>query len=357
MEPEPPHAIDRNAGVREMAPQMLGHHRTDLVRDLPPVLAEEQLVGRARRLFAAIQEPGIVADVVREPGHEPRPEDLPRLSVPRVVRRILALEQDGGTCVAEDEMELPELEVGMPGGQLRIQHEGAARMTAAQRVDDVLDRERRRGAGDVHVVGEAPGPERGLDLDRDRRIRTLQVRAADDDRVDVGSAPAGPGEGLAGGSDADLGLERELLLAALSQAGPQPRRVEDPLLVDHVAVTHAGGAHDELRGGHVAGGELAAGDLVGVLVVPAQRRRRQRGHELVVGHAVGRREESGRGEDDAGQRGSFTTAAGRGGAAAGDHAPGHGRGRRRIRRGAASGPHDRRARPRRARGAAAGRPR
>ena len=109
-----------------------------------------------------------------------------------------------------------------------------------------LQRERRGGARDEHVEAEAVDAERVLNLDRDRRIRTLRVRARDDHHVDVGGRFVGGGQRAAGGVQRHLRLVRELVFAAARNPRPHAFDVEDPVFDVGEATLDARSFFDEL---------------------------------------------------------------------------------------------------------------
>jgi hypothetical protein len=162
----------------------------------------------------------------------------------------------------------------------------------------VLDAEGGRRARHVHVVAVARDTERALHLDGDGRVGALHVAARDHDHVDVGRRAPGPLVRLAGGGHGHLGLQRDLLVAALGDARDHARRVEDAVLLHHIARLDAGDFFDELGARRLQRGALPRGDRVGVLGVEAGGVRVEAVDELFVRNRKRRRVQAGSADDD-----------------------------------------------------------
>jgi hypothetical protein len=127
--------VDRQA--RELVGDELRDDRHDLLEDLPAVLHEEQLARIAGLGLATIQETEVVADIVREAGHQPRAEHFEGMRARRL--SCPALDEQRGRGIAEDEMAVAVAKVQVPG--LQYQHGGGA---AAADPDGRLQRTSRR---------------------------------------------------------------------------------------------------------------------------------------------------------------------------------------------------------------------
>ena len=172
----------------------------------------------------------------------------------------------------------------------------------AEGIDAGLDRERRRRTGHVHVVAPTGGAQRVLDLDRNRRIGPLEVRAADDHRIDVGTGdrPACASASWIAGIDISAWIPSWSSRPRL-EPGTHPGGVEDTRLLHHVSRPDARGLHDELLVGQRPLGEFTGRDLLGVLGVPLQRRLGERCRQLGIADGVGWGEQAGPGDRDGGQ--------------------------------------------------------
>ena len=74
----------------------------------------------------------------------------------------------------------------MAGDDLGRRHQDALVRAGAHQIDGDVQGGRRRRAAEPHVEGRAPGAQRLLHLDGDRRIGPLVMRGRADDQVDVG---------------------------------------------------------------------------------------------------------------------------------------------------------------------------
>ncbi|MFM2071001.1 MAG: hypothetical protein RLZZ623_1264 [Actinomycetota bacterium] len=191
-----------------------------------------------------------------------------------------------------------EREVGVAGRDLGVHDHHAVGGTVLQRVHAGLHGERGGRACHVHVVAPATGSERILDLHGHRRVGPLDVRAADNDAIDLVGAPAGLCQGLVDGGQGHLGLQPELVLRAQRQVRAETVRVEHTALLHHEATLDPRGLLDELGVGQRARDQFAVLDLAGVLLVPAVHRDGQRGSELRIADGVRRREQPRPRDDD-----------------------------------------------------------
>ena len=243
VQPEATHAGCGQAKRRELAGDMVGGQRADLLEYLAPLLAE-QLVAIVRiAVLAAPEETGVVADVVRETGRQLAAEDFPGH---RRLRRVGAFDHQRGTHVAENEVAVAVLPGEMGRADFRVDHQRGARRAGPHRIDRLFEREGRRGTGDVHVESVAAGAESALDLDRHRRVRALHVGGGADHHVDVGGGAPGRGERLGGRGHRHLGHQRKRVVRARGDARAHARRVEDTSLVHDVTLLDARGLFDEL---------------------------------------------------------------------------------------------------------------
>ncbi len=109
VEPEPTHRGGVEIEAAEVVVDVGDDEGTDLFEDLVAVLTEDQLVGVALAVLRQVEETAVVADVVGELRRERRPEDLPAGA--RGDRLVGPLEHERGAGVAEDEVEVAQLEV------------------------------------------------------------------------------------------------------------------------------------------------------------------------------------------------------------------------------------------------------
>ena len=275
MQPEPADIGSIDPDRIEMAGDVLHDERAHLLEHRLTVLAEHDLVRIALAVLGLVEEAEIVADVVRELRGELGAEHIPPAVIAAPVGHCVvgAFEHQGRARITEDEVEVAQLEVVVARRDLGVDDHDAARRAVAQGVDRVLDRERRRRAGHVHVERPAAGTELVLDLDRHGRVRALQVGAPDDHGVDVARPTTGLRERLEDRRHRHLGLNAQLVLAAQRQDRSHPVRVEHARLLHHVARPDARRLLDERLVGQVTCGHGPRGDLVGVVGVPLLDRR------------------------------------------------------------------------------------
>src|SRR6056297_1194715 len=172
---------DDGAGGRRVG-ELVQHHRRLVLPRVAAVLAEQFAAVEEVGFGTAIDEAEVVAYVVRVEGGELRPQHLPALLRTALVG---ALQHHGRADVAEDEVRIPAAPVDVGRGDLRVHHEDPPGGAAGDRIHGILQAERGRRAGHVHVVGIAARADGMLHLDRQRGIGPLQVGAGQDDRVDV----------------------------------------------------------------------------------------------------------------------------------------------------------------------------
>ncbi len=188
-------------------------------------------------------------------------------------------------------------EVEVPRAYLRVDHQHRIRRSRRDVIYGRLDPKGCRRTRNIHVEREAADPERGLDFDGDCRISALHIgrRAQDSANPFARFAPAL--ERLFGGFHANLRQNGDLLVRALRNSRPHQRWIEDARLLDHVARLDTRRLLDELDGRREKRLQASLGDGLGIFGVEPLHISVEGGHQLGVRDAVGRRIESGRGND------------------------------------------------------------
>ena len=165
VKPETSDLGDRNTEIVEMLADMIGHHGADLSEYAAAVLSEEEFEGIPFAILAGIQIAGVISNIIRKFRREAGSQHLPPFACLVPIDTLIALQNDGRAGIAEDEVKLPESEIGVTGSDFGIQDEDTSRTPRTKRVDGILDCKGRRGTSDVHVVGVTASAEGVLYLD------------------------------------------------------------------------------------------------------------------------------------------------------------------------------------------------
>ena len=218
------------------------------------------------------------------------------------------LEDHRPGAVAEEHAGGAVLEVEDAREGLGADHHHPAGEAGAEEGVGLGEGEDEAGADRLDVEGEAARhADRGLHLDRGRGKGLVGGRRRQDDRVDVGAAQAGVGEGGAGGGDGEvrgrLALGGEVAaLDAGARPDPFVGGVEGPgelgVLDDALGQVVAAAERDGAEHAHVvspcwasagcSGGADAGGELAGEAVVgEGEGEADGGGHRGGVGRAVG----------------------------------------------------------------------
>ena len=248
-----------------MRRQQLRHHRHHFLEDLTSFLPEQQFIPAPWRNFGGRQKTELVANIVRELRLQARPQNLEHDLAVRFLQRF---DHDRGGSVAEDEVTVTIAKVQMTAADFGRDHQHAPCTALAYRIHRRLDAEGGRGAGHVHVVAEAPGPEGGLQFHGDRRISALHVRTSHDHGIDLVSTAAGALQRLLGSGRTHFAHQRGLSLATRTNRRAHAIDVEHTVAIDHVSAVNTRGLDDELAAGRRQSGNRAGLDLgrVGLVV-------------------------------------------------------------------------------------------
>ncbi len=179
-------------------------------------------------------------------------------------------------------MEVTKLEIVVAGRDFGIDHDNTVRRAIAKGVDCGLHRERRRRAGNIHVIAPTFGTESILNLDCDRRVGTLQVGTPDDDCIDISVDASSLSQSVADGGQRHLGLDTKLVFGARFKPRPHPVRIKHASFFHHIPRFDTRCLHDELLVGHRPLHQGSRGNLISVLSVPLLDGCSQRGAQLRV---------------------------------------------------------------------------
>ncbi len=218
------------------------HHRHDFLENFAAFL-NEQLVRRVDAFWrGAVQEPEIVADIVRELGLQFGAKNLP------MADRCNALFLDKDSCghVAKDEMAVAIREIQVAGTDFRIHHQHGFRATGPDEVSCGLNAECGRRARHIHVKGKAATPQCVLHFDRHGGIGALHVGRGADNGVNVFGFAARTLQRIARGIYRNLGQYGNAIIRTFGNARCHDVRIQDAGLVDHEARFDAGCLLDEL---------------------------------------------------------------------------------------------------------------
>ena len=136
-------------------------------------------------------------------------------------------------------MRLAVAEIEMPADDFRRHDEHALLCARAHQIERHMECRSRRRAAKIHVEGSTLRAKLLLDFDRQRRIGPLLVRRRADHHVDVGSVEPGMTKRARRRRQAELGFDRNLVIAARRNPGRHAMRVEYAVQHQHMTVFHA----------------------------------------------------------------------------------------------------------------------
>ena len=156
MQPNPFQVVGRNIHVGELARDLFGDRRADLFEHLSAFL-DEQLVGLTNAaLVGAIEEAKVISDVIGEQRLQARIQNIPASSA---VRCGITLDHDCRGDVPKNKVGVAIAEVEMTRTDLRIDDQYTRGAPGFHGVAGLLNAERGRGAGNIHIKGEPAGAE------------------------------------------------------------------------------------------------------------------------------------------------------------------------------------------------------